>query len=306
MTPFPRRALLGLVAVLIASLLAGCGPGANEPGGLEGQVLGMLSPTEQPVLLRGAVVAISGPGGSQTALTGGDGRYRFDNLPPGGYGMAVSYTGEQATGTPLQPEERRFIVSPAQDETISVVLLAEGITPPPTPPPAPTTTGEGQPATGGVGGGLMANPFFWYFLFNRPFDYGYGRPPVVVGPGGGGPIIINNEQPSRSTSGRPYTEYGPEGTTSVRTKPVPEVTSRGSTRPGASGGTTGGSGSVRPPSPSNPVATPAVRPPRANSGADDDGTGSRGVTRPGSSGPSVSPPSARPPAVRPPSGGRRR
>jgi hypothetical protein len=305
-----RRACWLAVATLLTSLLVACGGNPNEPGGLEGQVLGMLSPTEQPVLLQGAVVAIAGPGGDQVALTDGQGRYRFDSLRPGAYGLAASYQGAQAGDKRLQAEERQFTVSPGQDETISLVLLAEGITPPATPPPAPPAAQPGAPAggysAGYGGGGLLADPFFWYFLFNQPGAYGYGRPPVITG--GGGPIVIDSNQPQRSSAGRPYTNYGAGGTVGVRTKPLPENPSKGTTRPGASGNAAGGGTTLRPPSPAAPAArppstggsNPAARPPSASD------SGSKGVTRPGSSAPSVKPPSAKPPAVRPPSGGRRK
>jgi hypothetical protein len=313
MSPLSRRACLLLVAALLSSLLVACGED-TRPGGLEGQVLGMLSPTEQPVLLNGAVIAINGPGGSQTTTTDAQGKYRFDDLRPGAYGFAASYQGPQAGGMTLQPEERLFSISPAQQETISVVLLAEGIAPPPT-PPAPVAGQPGsQATTGGVGGvgggGLLTDPFFWYFLFNRPGSYGYNRPPVLVG-GGGGPVVIDSNQPQRSSSGRVYTDYGEPGATGVRTKPLPEVTSKGTTRPGASSsaGANSSSGTtVRPPNPGAPAArppssgngsSPAARPPSSSS------DGSKGTTRPGGGAPSVKPPTSKPPAVRPPSGGKR-
>ncbi|MCC6629246.1 MAG: carboxypeptidase regulatory-like domain-containing protein [Chloroflexi bacterium] len=291
-----------LVAVLAATLVTGCGTDSNQPGGLEGQVLGMLSPTEQPVLLEGAVIALSGPGGSQVTQTDADGRYRFDALRPGAYGFAASYTGPLSSGRPLQSEERRFTVSPGQDETISVVLLADGITPPPAPPDAPVAGNAATSAVSGGGGGLTGNPFFWYFLFNQPWAYGYGRAPVIVRDPGG-PVVVDRSQPQRSTAGRPYSDYDPTGSVGTRTKAPPEVTSKGTTRPGATGG-----GAARP----AVGATPAIRPPASGGSAPaakppTSGSDSKGVTRPGSnSAPSVKPPTSRPPAVRPPSIGRRR
>jgi hypothetical protein len=295
-----RWLAIAITVVLAASLLGACGTDADEPGGLEGQVLGMTSPTEQPVLLDGAVVALSGPGGSQVARTGADGKYRFDSLRPGSYGFAASYTGPQAGDRPLQSEERRFEVSPGQDDTVSVVLLAEGITPPPAPPEVPAT-GAGAVTAAPAGGGLMGNPFFWYFLFNQPWAYGYGRPPVVVRDPGG-PVVVDRGQPQRSPAGRPYADYDPDGGVGTRAKAPPEVTSKGTTRPGASSGGLAPAGVstpvIRPPSSSS--SAPAARPPA--SGASD----SKGVTRPGSgSAPAVKPPTSRPPAIRPPSVGRR-
>lgn len=301
-----RRALWLMVVSLLTSLLAACGGNVSEPGGLEGQVLGMFSPTEQPVLLQGAVVAIAGPGGDQIALTDGQGRYRFDSLRPGAYSLAASYQGAQAGDKRLQSEERQFTISPGQDETISLVLLAEGITPPAAPPPALPAAPSSAAASGyGAGGGLLTDPFFWYFLFNQPGVYGYGRPPVITG--GSGPIVIDTNQPQRSSAGRPYTNYGEGSAVGVRTKPLPANTSKGTTRPGAASSAAGGVTTIRPPSPAAPAArppsagssSPAARPPSTSS--------SKGVTRPGvSSAPSVKPPSAKPPAVRPPSGGRRK
>jgi hypothetical protein len=302
MTSSLRRAIWVLVVLLLAGPLAACGPSANEPGGLEGQVLGLLAPTEQPVLLPGAVIAIAGPGGTQTTTTDTAGKYRFAELRPGDYGLAASYTGPLSGDKPLQPEERQFSVSPDQDETISLVLLAEGITPPEAPPPAPSGATGQTGARAGVGGGLVGDPFFWYFLFNQPYRYGYGRPPVVFGPGGRqGPIVIDDNQPQRSSSGRTYTNYDDGSTTGLRTKPVPAITSKGTTRPGSTSSANGASGAgVRPPNPSNPGTGPAAKPPSAT---DSGSNGSRGVTRPGGSSPapSVRPPTSRPPAARPPS-----
>jgi hypothetical protein len=306
-----------VVALLLATPLASCGVDPGEPGGLEGQVLGMTSPTEQPVLLEGAVVALSGPGGTQAQTTDRNGAYRFADLRPGTYGFAASYQGPRATGRPLQAEERQFTVSPGQDETISVVLLADDITPPATPPPAPAAGTAGSQGATSAGGGpnLLADPFFWYFLFNQPRGYGYDRPPVVLPPTAGrGPVTIDTNQPTRSPAGRPYTRYD-DSATGVNTKPPPTVTSKGTTRPGASG-TSGSSGgpAARPPSSSGSSTSrpatsgggsPSVKPPAAKPpSSSPSNSGSKGTTRPGASsgsGSSVKPPTSKPPAVRPPS-----
>jgi hypothetical protein len=299
-----RQFGLGVLLWLLVGLLTGCGS-STAPGGLEGQLLAMPNAAEQPVPLPGAVIVINGPQGSQTTTTDAEGEYRFNDLAPGAYGLAASYQGP-LIGTPLQPEERRLTISSGQDERISMVLLGEGITPPPAPadPTTPLASG-GQPATGANAdlGGITSNPFFWYWLFNQPGNYGYSRPPVVVRRGDR-PITIDTNQPSRSPAGRPYTDYGQPGSVGVRTKPPPEVVSRGSTRPGAapasgasqpSTSTGNNGGSVRPPSSTRPSgASPA-------SGAD---STSRGTTRP--SGVSARPPAPKAPAARPPSGGRRR
>lgn len=305
--PAMRRYIsLIIIGVLGLGLLAGCGRNQNEPGGLEGQVMGMLSPSQQPILLPGAVIALTGPSGSQVATTDAQGRYQFPTLAPGNYGLSASYQGPLVTSPPLQAEERRFSVSPGLDETISMVLLAEGITPPPTPPsgPVPPVGGGSSVNSGGGGvssGGLFSDPFFWYFVFNQPGHYGYSRPPIVLGsPGGSGSVVVSPEQPRRSGSGRPYTEYDDRGGVGRQTKPPPEVISKGSTRPGAGASNTGGGSTSAKPGGTG-GNSPVVRPPSSSPPTGTDS--SRGTTRPGS-GPVVNPPSSQPPVVRPPSSNR--
>lgn len=283
-----------LLLTLLAGTVASCGGPAV--GDIEGQVLGLVKSTEQPVLLRGATVVIAGHRvdcGRRTdrcvAQTGVGGRYRFDDLPAGDYGVAISYTAPDL-GTRLQPETRQLNVSGGQAETLSAVLLAEGIERPPV--PAPGRAGD-RPAAGiGPGLGGATDPFFWYFLFSAPHLFGYPRPPVVVyGPGGdsGRTVVIDRDQPPAPRAGRRYTTYAPPGDAArvPGAKPPPRAPdSKGVTRPG---------GTAARPS----VPVPAAPVP----GSADVSRGARGETRPGLRPPSAAvPDAARAPATAAPRG----
>ena len=131
----------------------------------------------------------------------------------------------------LQPEERHFNVSPGKVETVSVVMLGDGIAQPEVPAELAQAAQSGQAIN--PGSGMMNNPFFWYFIFNQPWLGGYGRPPVVIASGPERTITVDNRQPTTASPGRSFTNYGPAGAPGTKPAPV-AVPSKGVTRPGQS------------------------------------------------------------------------
>src|SRR5687767_15218954 len=57
-----------------------------------GSIYGMVA-DESGAALPGAAVTLKGAGGTMSTTSGADGRYRFLNLPPGTYTVAVALTG---------------------------------------------------------------------------------------------------------------------------------------------------------------------------------------------------------------------
>jgi hypothetical protein len=238
-----RRNWLVLPAAgTLALLLSACG--GPSVGDVEGQVLAMRDAAQQPVLLAGASVILAGNGVNCgvrpdrcVAQTDAEGKYRFTGIPSGDYGIAFNPPNKE--GEPkLQAEQRQFNVSANAVETVSVVLLAEGITPPAVPAEL-----QQRGAAARNDPGLMGNPFFWYFMFNQPWLGGYTRPPVLVyGPGSGPdrPVVASPSQPA-APAGRSYTNYGPPGTPGTKGVARPGQAPSGGTTANASRPGTGGS-----------------------------------------------------------------
>jgi hypothetical protein len=256
-------------------------------GDVEGQVLAMRDATQPPVLQKGASVVLAGNGidcGRRAdhcvAQTDDAGKYRFADVPAGGYGIAFSVPAKEGEPS-LQPESRQFDVSAKAVETISVVLLAEGIARPEV--PAELAQG-GQAGTPGArhDPGLMSNPFFWYFMFNQPWLGGYARPPVLV-QGPERTVVVDRSQPAApSTPGRTYSNYGPAGAPGTKPAPAP-IESKGVTRPGGSAALPGGGSGTSGALPDNSKGV--ARPGQAPSGADDaaaprTGSGGSSAARP--------------------------
>lgn len=254
------RRWLALPVLGAALALSACG--GPELGDVEGQVLAMRSASEQPVLTRDVSVVIAGNGldcGKRSdvcvARTDSSGKYGFKDVPAGSYAIAFN---APATGeVKLQEETRQFSVSRDAVETVSVVLLAEGMARPEV--PAELAQRAGQQGSASMSSGLMGNPFFWYFMFNQPWLGGYSRPPVVV-VNSDRTVTADRTQPAQnasSSSGRKYSSYGPSGAPGTKPAPV-AVDSKGVTRPGTAALPGGGTGN-------NPALSDS----------------SRGVTRPG-------------------------
>ena len=293
---------IGLVVLAVAAMaflamvVPSCGA---DTGDIKGQVLGMPNTSEQPVRLAGATVFIAGSGidcgrRSDNCVTRTDstGQYRFDNVPAGDYVLSFIHDDPTfAYGTALGSQGREVNVSSGNVEAVSVVLLPEGVQPPPVPADLEQRVrGSGGFATGY--GGIMSNPFFWLWMFDRPWVFGYPRPPVVTTRPAGGPVTIDpNQAPAPARAGRSYTTYAPDGRPG--TKPPP---AKGVARPGAAatGGTTrssvGGAGGASTAG-SSAVSRGQTRP----------GQGATTARQPGTAPPRVSSPrTAQPPRVQAP------
>jgi hypothetical protein len=279
-----RRWIMVPAVAALALLVVACG--GPSTGDVEGQVLAMRDATKPPEIQAGANVVIASANVEKVTQTDAEGKYSFKDLPAGDYGIAFSIPakeGEQA----LLPEERQFNVSPGKVETVSVVMLGDGIAQPEVPAELAQAAQSGQAI--GPSSGLMNNPFFWYFVFNQPWLGGYGRPPVVIASGPERTITVDNRQPTAAPPGRSFTNYGPPGTPG--TKPAPAVVpSKGVTRPGQS---------ALPGAAANDPSKGVVRPgqaPAASSGSNGSaGSGSSAGRAPSNSGGSrsVSPPRVR-------------
>ncbi|MAG35601.1 MAG: hypothetical protein CL878_05065 [Dehalococcoidia bacterium] len=241
-----RAAAVGGVGViLLLVLLARCGDTAAPTGDVEGQVLGMPSTTQQPVALAGAAVLIAGNriecgtrADNCVAETDAGGTYHFADVPTGDYGLLFVYDDPTfAEGKPLDNQGREVNVSKDGIETVSVVLLPEGVEPPPIPAGVSRDTVPPGGYRGG-GGGITNNPFFWLWMFDRPYAFGYHRPPVVIAPRSGGPVTSGSSLPSSSSTGRQYTRYGSSGASGTKATPK-SISAKGVTRPGAAAVSTG-------------------------------------------------------------------
>ena len=240
----------------LALALAACG--GPSYGDVEGQVLAMANASQPPQLMKDVSIVIAGNGidcGKRADLcvarTDANGKYAFKSVPEGTYAVAFN---APETDVKYQEESRQFTVSPNAAEVVSVVLLAEGMARPEVPAEL-----ANRPAnqSGAYSGGLTSNPFFWYFMFNQPWLGGYSRPPVVMmAPDRS--VTVDRSQPTLSTTGRPYSSYGPNA------KPAPvKVDSRGVTRPGqAPAGASSASGSS-----SSTARSQSPVPPRVGAGS---------------------------------------
>ena len=232
--------VLLLSTVYLVMVIPSCGAATGD---IEGQVLGMPSTAEPPVRLAGVTVLIAGSEidcgrRSDNCITRTDssGQYRFDDVPAGDYGLSFIHDDPTfANSTALDSQGREVNVSQGNVETVSVVLLPEGVQPPPVPADLEQRVRDsGGFATGY--GGIMNNPFFWLWMFDRPWVFGYPRPPVVTTRPAGGPVTIDpNQAQAPARAGRRYTTYAPDGQPGTKPPPV-----KGVARPGAAatGGTT--------------------------------------------------------------------
>ena len=285
--------VLLLSTVYLVMVIPSCGAATGD---IEGQVLGMPSTSEPPVRLAGTTVLIAGNGldcgrRSDNCVTRTDssGQYRFDDVPAGDYGLSFIHDDPTfANNTALASQGREVNVSSGNVETVSVVLLPEGVQPPPVPADLEQRVRDsGGFATGY--GGIMNNPFFWLWMFDRPWVFGYPRPPVVTTRPAGGPVTIDpNQAQAPARAGRSYTTYAPDGRPGTKPPPV-----KGVARPGAAatGGTTrsavGGASAAG----SSAVSRGQTRP----------GQGAATARQPGTAPPRVSSPrTAQPPRVQAP------
>ncbi len=101
------------MAVVLAVVFAACPIGANQT---TGSISGTIK-DPAGALIVGAQVSIrnDATGEVRSLSTNNEGRFKFDNLSPGGYTISVSQTG-------FKPLERNAVVDPARPATIEIRL----------------------------------------------------------------------------------------------------------------------------------------------------------------------------------------
>src|SRR5262249_37191551 len=102
---------LRLIAA-VAALLAAASVATAQTATLSGTVL-----DESGAGLPGATVTLSGPGGRQTAVTDSAGAYRFRDVAPGTYQVAVTISA-------FAPASRDGIVVGGGDATVPAIAVA--------------------------------------------------------------------------------------------------------------------------------------------------------------------------------------
>jgi iron complex outermembrane receptor protein len=103
---------------LLAALFAAVQPDTplRSADGSAGGITGRVQHAATGAYLEGAVVGLEAP--PQTVLTDRDGRFAFGPLPPGSYGLSVSYTG-------LETESLVVAIGPNQTVTREIALTAQ-------------------------------------------------------------------------------------------------------------------------------------------------------------------------------------
>ncbi len=261
-------------AVGATTALSACG---SSPGAVEGQVLGMTSTTEQPKILKGATVMIAGSRGDQPPVTtGDDGKFKV-SLPRDNYNISASYQG-------LQTRQKTIRVDDSKTESAGFVLVAEGIQEPTSPPPLPPDT----KTYGRSEGGIVNDPWFWFWMFDRPYYYGYSRPGWVTYGSTPSVIVVDRRSdPVIASNNRGYTQYSDPAKPVPGTKaaPVSQTVATGSKGVSKPGSTGAGSSNAA------PIAPPGSKSGGTSASGSSNGTGSSPAVRPPSSGSSRSVPS---------------
>lgn len=269
-----------MLVFALSLLLTACG---SQEGTIEGQVLGMFNTTDQPKILEGATIMISGSKGDRPPITTGSGGHFKVSLPYDNYNVEASYPG-------LKARQKTFSIDSDKTESAGFVLVADGIDEPTSPPPPPP-----NPQQYGRSDSVAADPWFWYWMFDRPYYYGYSRPAwVTYGPSRSTVIIIDRRtDPAVASNNKGYVAYSDPAHPQPGTKAAPVAKtvatgSKGASKPGAGGSVASNAAPVSPPSSGNKGASSGTS-----------GSGSGGSSSGGSAG-SQTKPSA-PPAVAPPS-----
>jgi len=188
-------ALIYVIAVVMISFVF-LGAVCSRPvrnGSVAGQVKA-LSEDRQVSTLSGAQVILRGVKDTYTTVssdapadaTGESAyNYRFENVPPGKYTMAVT----PPAGSNLQPEDNVTLeVESGELFPQSVMLLAQGIQKPRPLSPSELEPGQtgyindrGERVTYQQGSGFDAtDALLLYLLWRNPPAYGYGAPPVII------------------------------------------------------------------------------------------------------------------------------
>lgn len=277
----PAAIAVAIAAFIVLALLPACG---TQQGTIEGQVLGMYAADQQPKILSDALIQVSGSHGDQNPVhTDANGKFHM-TLPYDNYNLLASADG-------YQPREKTVQLNSGNVETVGFVLVAPGIQEPSSPPPLTPqdrqALSSGSAFTGGYSGSFLNDPWFWFWMFDRPYYFGYPRIPFVtygspVYAGGHTVIVIDHRtDPTIPANQRGYTSYrDPSGPAVPGTKPAPQPVavatgSKGATKPGVGGAAASGAQAA-------PVSPPSSA--SSGRGAGSSSSGNRGASGTGSTG----------------------
>jgi hypothetical protein len=269
------------VPTVSAGDFADTGATCDGKGQVSGQVLVLTDETQglQPVV---ANLTLNTAGAQPVTLkTDPDGNYSVNDLSINEYEIEATVP-EGVNGKVIQPKKKYLTVDDCQIETVSMVLLAEGVKAPETPPAPPqqqVVYVNQQPHYS-----VTSNPFFWMWLLDRPGYYGYSYPPYYtthIYNQGGYIYVPQTPHFAPSNANYSYTSYK-SGDTATKVKSDPPVVSKGTTRVGSSGYvkpvvTSSSKGSSRP-------GGVAINTPKSGSSSSTSkGSGSSNVSSPGGS-----------------------
>ena len=277
-----------ILALFVGLILAACGDPTPVPvdnstngqteaacdntGQVAGQIL-VMTQTDADLQAVPAQLTLTGGGdfAARTVSTESDGSYKIDNLPLGEYELEAAVP-NGVDGKTIQPRKKYFTADDCYIESVSTVLLADGITPPAEPPAAQYTTVNYNNTPHYS---LTSNPFFWLWLFDRPNHYGFGYPPYYTTTvyRQNNVIYVPTQPHYQPTNANyRYTNYGSNNNSATGVKTPPPVVSKGTTR-------VGNSGYVKPSSGSSVKGGATAKP-----GSGSSSNGSKGSTRPGANG----------------------
>jgi hypothetical protein len=206
-------------------------------GEVSGQILVLTDPNQQLKSAPATLTLTQTGGQPKTYTTDADGNYTIKDLDVNEYELEASLPGG-LDGKTIEPRKKYMTVDDCYIETVSMVLLAQGIQAPAA--PAPSTS---QPQVVYVNNqphySIANNPFFWLWLFDRPNYYGYSYPPVYTTRiyNNNNIIYVPQQRPLPDTRYK-YTTYADSSTSSTKSpgvKAAPSPVSKGTTRLGTSG-----------------------------------------------------------------------
>lgn len=207
----------------------------DAKGEVTGQIL-ILTDPKQELKSAPVTLTLTGPGTeAKTFTTEADGTYTIKDLDVNEYEIEASLPGG-LDGKTIEPRKKYLTVDDCYIETVSMVLLAQGIET----PPAPAQT---QPQVVYVNNqphySVTHDPFFWLWLFDRPHYYGYSYPPVYTTRvyNNNNIIYVPQNRPVPANTNYKYTSYSDSSSSSstAGVKAAPAPVSKGTTRLGSSG-----------------------------------------------------------------------
>ncbi len=219
---------------------AGTGSGqvasaCDGKGEVSGQILVLTDPNKELQNAPATLKLTAGSGGeTKTITTEADGTYSIKDLDVNEYELEATIP-TQVDGKTIESRKKYLTVDDCFVETVSMVLVAQGIEIPPA--PAPTTTQQqvvyvnNQPHYS-----ITSNPFFWLWLMDRPNYYGYNYPPSYTTNvyHTNNTVYVPQNRPAVSDSRYKYTTYSDSNSNTPGVKAVPPPVSKGTTRLGAS------------------------------------------------------------------------